>query len=122
MPVDFETHEPGNPRVGLSEGTNARKLMECLLQSPGVGYTPAELAEETGVPRGSVGPTLNRLEAAGLVRHKEPYWAAAEDDRVAAATASFVGIETVASTYSGDWYAENDGWDEELPDLNDEDQ
>ncbi|ELZ48801.1 hypothetical protein C464_05295 [Halorubrum coriense DSM 10284] len=122
MPVDFETHEPGNPRVDLSEGTNTRKLMECLLQSPGVGYTPAELAEETGVPRGSIGPTLNRLEAAGLVRHKEPYWAAAEDGRIAAATASFLGVETTASTYSGDWYAENDGWDEELPDLNDEDQ
>lgn len=122
MPVDFDTYEPGNPRVDLSRRTNARKLMECLLQSPGVGYTPAELAEETGVPRGSVGPTLNRLEAAGLVRHKKPYWAAAEDNRIAAATASFVGIETAASTYSGDWYAENDGWDEELPDLNDEDQ
>ena len=122
MPVDFETHEPGNSRIDLSEGTNARRLLEFLLKTPTVGYTPAELATEIGVPRGSVGPTLNRLEAAGLVRHKEPYWAAAEDDRIAAATAAFVGVETAASTYSDDWYAQNDGWHEELPDLSDEEQ
>ncbi|QWC18044.1 helix-turn-helix domain-containing protein [Halorubrum sp. 2020YC2] len=120
MPVDFEAHEPGNPRVDLSEGTNARRLLEFLLTTPTVGYTPAELAEETGVSRGSVGPTMNRLETAGLVRHKEPYWAAAEDDRIAAATAAFIGVETASSTYSDDWYAQNSGWAEELPDLSDE--
>lgn len=120
MPVDFETHEPGNPRVDLTEGTNARRLVEFLLQTPSVGYTPAELAEQTGVPRGSVGPTLHRLKAAGLVRHKEPYWAAAEDDRIAAATAAFIGLETVASDYDDDWYARNEDWDEQLPDLQDE--
>jgi len=121
MPVDFETHEPGTPRVDLSEGTNARQLLELLLATPTVGYTPAELATETDVPRGSVGPTLNRLEAAGLVRHKKPYWAAADDDRLAAATAAVIGIETAASTYSDDWYAQNEGWADELPDLNGED-
>ena len=119
MPVDFETHEPGDPRVDLSEGTNARRLLEFLLETPTVGYTPAELAEETGVPRGSVGPTLNRLEAAGLVRHKGPYWAAVEDDRIATATAAFIGAETAAATYSDDWYAQNQEWDKELPDLSD---
>jgi DNA-binding GntR family transcriptional regulator len=97
-------------------------LLEFLLETPTIGYTPGELAEETGVPRGSVGPTLNRLEAAGLVRHKEPYWAAAEDDRIAAATAVFIGVETAAASYSDDWYAQNDEWAEELPDLNDEEQ
>jgi len=121
MPVNFETHEPGSPRVDLSEGTNARRLLAFLLETPTVGYTPAELAAETDVPRGSVGPTLNRLETAGLVRHKEPYWAAADDDRLAAATASFIGLETVAATYSDDWYAQNEGWADELPDLSDED-
>ena len=120
MPVDFETHEPGNPRIDLAEGTNARRLLEFLLQTPTVGYTPAELADETDVPRGSVGPTLNRLETAGLVRHKEPYWAAAEDDRIAAATAAFLGVEVASSATSDDWYARNDGWEEELPDLSDE--
>lgn len=122
MPVDFETHEPGTPRVDLSKGTNARRLLEFLLITPSVGYTPSELADETGVARGSVGPTLNRLEGAGLVRHKEPYWAAAEDDRIAAATAAFLGIEAAADTYGDDWYAETDEWETELPDLSDENQ
>lgn len=122
MPVDFETHEPGTPRVDLSEGTNARQLLEFLLTNPSVGYTPSELADGTGVARGSVGPTLDRLEAAGLVRHKEPYWAAAEDDRIAAATAAFLGVEATSGTYGEDWYAETDGWEAELPDLGDEDQ
>lgn len=120
MPVDFETHEPGNPRVDLSEGTNARRVLEFLLGTPTVGYTPAEIAEETGIPRGSIGPTLNRLEAAGLVRHKEPYWAAPEDDRIASATAAYVGVEATASTYGDDWYAQNEEWADELPDLSDE--
>ncbi len=117
MPVDFETHESGDPRIDLSEETNARRLLKFLLKTPGVGYTPAELAEGTGVPRGSVGPTLNRLEAAGLVRHKEPYWAAAEDERIAAATAAFIGIEATTSTYDDDWYANTEEWDKGLPDL-----
>lgn len=72
------------------------------------------------VARGSVCPPLNRLETAGLVRHKEPYRAAPEDDGIAAATAAFIGVETVASTDGDDWYARNDGWAEEVPDLSDE--
>lgn len=120
MPVDFDTHDSDSPRVDLSEGTNARRLLEFLLKNPGVGYTPSELSETTDIPRGSVGPTLRRLEDAGLVRHKEPYWAAAEDDRVAAATAAFVGVETAATTYSDDWYAQNEGWEDEYPDLSSE--
>jgi DNA-binding transcriptional ArsR family regulator len=118
MPVDFETHDADDPRIDLSEGTNARRLLSFLLEHDGMGYTPAELAEATGVTRGSVGPTLHRLEAAGLVRHKEPYWAAAEDDRVAAATASVLGIESAEDSFDGDWYAETDGWADDLPDLN----
>lgn len=120
MPVDFDTHESGGPRVDLSEETNARQLLEFLLENPSVGYTPSELAAETAIPRGSVGPTLQRLETAGLVRHKEPYWAASKDDRTAAATAAFLGIETVTATYDDDYYAQNDGWADELPDLSEE--
>lgn len=120
MPVDFKTHEPGDTRLDLSEETNARRLIELLLEHPGVGYTPQELAEATDVSRGSVGPTLQRLEDAGLVRHKEPYWAVAEDDRLATATAAVIGIETAGTTYGDDWYANNEGWEEDLPDLSDE--
>jgi DNA-binding transcriptional ArsR family regulator len=120
MPVDFETHTPGGPRLDLSEGTNARVILTYLLENWGVGYTPAELAEATDIPRGSVGPTLQRLEDSGLVRHKEPYWAAAEDDRLAAAAAAVIGVETAAARFSHDWYATNEGWEDDLPDLSNE--
>ncbi len=33
--------------------------------------------------------------------------------------ASFIGVEAVAETHGDDWYANNDGWADELPDLND---
>lgn len=120
MPVDFETHDRDSPRLDLSEGTNARALLEVLLQHPGVGFTPSELSAQTDVPRGSVGPTLKRLQNAGLVRHKEPYWAVAEDDRLGAATASILGLEAATESFSEDWYAENEGWAEDLPDLSDD--
>jgi DNA-binding IclR family transcriptional regulator len=120
MPVDFESHDPETPGVDLSEGTNARQLLTFLLDHEGIGYTPGELARETGVPEGSVGPTLARLERAGLVRHKQPYWAAVEDDRLAAATASVVGLTATADRFDGDYYARTDDWDDDLPDLSDE--
>lgn len=120
MPVDFETYDPSDPRVDLSEGTNARRLLSFLLANPAVGYTPRELAAETGVARGSVGPTLKRLQTAGLVRHKEPYWAAPDDDRIASATASVLGFESVEAIADDDWYAQNDDWADELPDLSDQ--
>jgi DNA-binding IclR family transcriptional regulator len=106
--------------LDLSDGSNAQVILEYLLKNPGIGYTPAELGEATGIPRGSVGPTLKRLEDAGLVRHKKPYWAAAEDGRLAAAAASVIGLEGVASRYSDDWYANNEGWADDLPDLSNE--
>lgn len=117
MPVDFETYSAENGRVDLTDGTNARKLLEFLLEHPGVGFTPAELHERTGVSRGSVNPTLSRLEDVGLVRHKGDYWAAAEDDRLAAASASILGVRSVAERHDDDWYARNSDWAEELPDV-----
>lgn len=119
MPVDFETHSPEDGRVDLTEGTNARILLAFLLEHPGVGFTPAELHERTGVPRGSVNPTLSRLENIGLVRHKGDYWAAAEDDRLAAASASILGLRTAAERHDDDWYARNPGWADDIPDVSD---
>jgi len=63
MPVDFETHEPGNPRVDLSEGTNARRLLEFLLTTPTVGYTPAALLKSSS----------SDIFFAGTDGYKEPY-------------------------------------------------
>lgn len=37
-----------------------------------------EIADETGITRGSVGPTLNRLEEDGYVDHRANYWRVSE--------------------------------------------
>lgn len=121
MPVDFEAHSADEGRIDLTEGTNAYRLLSFLLEHPGVGFTPGELHERTGVARGSINPTLSRLERAGLVRHKGSYWAAAEDDRLAAASAAVLGIQTATSTHDEDWYAQNPDWADELQDLSEED-
>jgi hypothetical protein len=115
MPVEFDSYTTDQGRLDLSEGTNARAILTLLLEHPGVGFTPAEIHEETGIPKGSVNPTLGRLERAGLVRHKEPYWAAADDERIAAASAAVLGVRTVGT--HDDWYAQNDDWAENLPDI-----
>lgn len=122
MPVDFENYSPDNGRIDLTQGTNAQVILRFLLEHQGVGFTPAELAEKTNVARGSVNPTLSRLERAGLVRHKGDYWAAAEDDRLAAASAAVLGIESATETYDDDWYGQNPDWDEDLPDLSDDEE
>lgn len=120
MPVDFRSYSADQGRLDLTEGTNARVLLSFLLEHSGVGFTPAELHEETGVSRGSVNPTLSRLERGGLVQHEGNYWAASGDDRLAAASASIVGLVSVAEDYGDDWYGQNPDWGEELPDLSDD--
>lgn len=120
MPVDFHEYSAEQGRIDLTEGTNGQVLLSFLLEYPGVGFTPAELHEETGVARGSVSPTLSRLERAGLVRHEGNYWAAAEDDRLAAASASVVGLAAVEEDYGDDWYGRNPNWAEDLPDISGE--
>ena len=116
MPVDFKEYAPEDGRIDLTEGTNAHALQSFLAQHPGVSYTPAELHEQTDVPRGSVNPTLARLERAELVRHKGDYWAAEDDDRLAAASAAILGLKTVHDAHSDDWYAQNPSWADDLTD------
>jgi hypothetical protein len=86
VPVRFEEYERSAEDVDWrpTPGSNAERLLRFLLEHPETGFTPSELAEETGIPTGSVGPTLQRLHDRELVRHREPYWAIADDDRVAA--------------------------------------
>ena len=122
MPVDFEKYSPEDGRIDLTPGTNARVLLSFLLKHPDVGFTPAELHEQTNVPRGSINPTLARLERAGLVRHKGDYWAAADDDRLAAASAAVLGLQAVHDAHSGDWYAQNPDWADDFDDLSDDEE
>jgi DNA-binding transcriptional ArsR family regulator len=84
MPVEFDEYTPEDGSIRFTEGSNAYEILSFLARNHGTGYTPKEIHEATGVPRGSVGATLRRLAERGLVRHKEPYWSAAEAERLQA--------------------------------------
>lgn len=64
MPVAFERYTPEDRRIDLTEETNAPTLLSFLVDHPDVGFTPAELHEQTNVPHGSINPTMARLERA----------------------------------------------------------
>ena len=45
---------------------------------------------------GSIGPTLQRLEERDLVRHKDTYWAIAQDDRITGFESTISSIRAVS--------------------------
>lgn len=104
MPVDFEQYDPDGERAGLqlTEDSNAYAVLEFLADHPGQGFTPKEISEHTGIPRGSVGTTLSRLEDRQLVRHKEPYWAIGTDDRLATYAGMIHGLDAADARFDDD--------------------
>ena len=65
--IDEEADEP-------TPGTNPHKILSFLEENPDQAFTQSEIAEETDVTRGSVGPTLVRLRKSGRVDHRGKYW------------------------------------------------
>lgn len=110
MPVRFDEYETRSsdfewmPRPG----SNAHAILSFLLEQPETGFTPSEIATATDVPKGSVGPTLQRLHRRDLVRHKEPYWAIGDDDRVAAYEATLHGLRSIHDRYGDDGWGDVD--------------
>lgn len=110
MPVDFSSYDHDDKHtLQLTEGSNAHTLLTFLAAHPEQGFTPKELSEATEIPRGSVGTTLSRLHDRGLVRHKEPYWAIGDDDRLASYGATRHGLLAADDRFGdddfGDWEA-----------------
>ena len=83
MPVSFDSYDEEEGRMNLSQGSNAYTILSFLADDSDTGFTPAEIHEATGIPYGSVGPTLQRLAKRDLVRHKEPYWAIGDERELA---------------------------------------
>lgn len=85
MPIDvdrFETTPEAELTAGGDGPTNAEQILSFLASNEGRAFTPGEIREATGIPRGSVGVVLSRLEERGLVRHRGEYWAVGETDAV----------------------------------------
>jgi len=110
MPVEFDEYRQTREAVEslpIDPGSNAYKILSFLAQHPELGFKPAEIGEAVAVPRGSLNPTLSRLEETGLVEHEPPYWSVGDDDRVMALAATMLSMETFEERYGDD---EFEGW------------
>jgi len=59
--------------------TNGERVVAFLARHDDRAWTQSEIAARTGIPRGSIGPVLSRLEERDLVRHKGTFWAITDD-------------------------------------------
>ena len=66
---------------GPTPGTNAAAVLAFLRENSNKAYTQSEIAAETDVKAGSVGPTLVRLRERGRVDHRGTYWRVSDHDR-----------------------------------------
>ncbi|WP_330632200.1 MarR family transcriptional regulator [Halocatena halophila] len=83
MPIDIERFEESDEsELRARSPTNAEIILTFLASDPEQAYLPKEIHDRTGVPRGSVGVVLSRLEDRGLVRHRGEYWAITESDEI----------------------------------------
>lgn len=62
--------------------TNAERVITFLVENRDKAFKASEIAEGTDVHENSIQPVLARLREKGLVRHKEPYWAIGDLERV----------------------------------------
>ncbi|ELY91769.1 hypothetical protein C483_09529 [Natrialba hulunbeirensis JCM 10989] len=74
---EFDHHESPDRRE-----TNAQRVLRFLIENRNKAFRAAEIAEETDVNVNSIQPVLNRLRSRELVRHKEPYWAIGDIERI----------------------------------------
>lgn len=76
MPIDIEQFESRDEEALRAGGpTNAEVVLAFLAANDDQAFTPKEVHEATGLPRGSVGVVLSRLADRDLVRHRGEYWA-----------------------------------------------
>jgi len=84
---------------GPTPGTNAARVLGFLREHPDKAFTQSEIAAETSVKAGSVGPTLVRLRERGRVDHRGNYWRVSDhegslDDATGHAAAALADRET----------------------------
>lgn len=54
--------------------TSTQKVMSYLYAHSGEDCTVEEIADEVGMPQGTVSPILSRFKDLELVEHNSPYW------------------------------------------------
>lgn len=112
MPIEFDEYRKNRDESGglpVDPDSNAYKVLSFLVEHPELGFKPAEIHERIDIPKGSLNPTLSRLEARGLVEHEPPYWSAGDDDRLSAIGGTLYSMQAFESHHADD---EFDGWHE----------
>ena len=79
MPISIDEFES---RDSENRETNPERVVQFLARNRDKAYKAIEIAEATGINGNSIHPVLNRLEERGLVRHREPYWAIGDLEKV----------------------------------------
>lgn len=98
-------------------GTNAAEILSFLESNAEHAFTQTEIADATGVKRGSVGPTLVRLREDGRVDHRGTYWRVS--DHVRSVDASTGHANDVAASHEDEPPA-YDEWREHAVDPRDD--
>lgn len=80
MSIDIDEFEEKS-EAELADMTNGERVLRFLAHNDDRAFKPAEIAEQTGVNKNSIGNVLGRLEDRALVRHKGPYWAITDDEQ-----------------------------------------
>jgi hypothetical protein len=84
MPIDIETFERES---GFDpEETNAERIVRFLARNDDRAFERGEIGDATGIDLDAVSAVLSRLKERNLVRHKHPYWAIGDRERLASAT------------------------------------
>lgn len=95
--------------IDLSRDTTQGTIYRFLLGNASAAFRQRELAASLDVPRGSIGPTLSRLEDHGLVEHRGEYWSIADPEH-AVASAGRLGAATADEFDGGFSDATVDAW------------
>ncbi|WP_226039631.1 helix-turn-helix domain-containing protein [Natrinema sp. DC36] len=83
MPIDIDTFERETEFEG--DRTQAEQVLFFLVSNEDKAFRRREIADSTGIDPNVVSAVLSRLKERDLVRHKPPYWAAGDPERVRSA-------------------------------------
>lgn len=126
MPIDIDRFERES---GFESATQASRVLAFLAANDDRAYRRAEIADATDLDPDVVSSVLSRLEARGLVRHKRPYWAVGDPDRLREASA-FSGTvraldERLGPEDMAEWRnaaaSDDEASDEDTPESGDDD-
>ena len=112
MPVDLRHHIPDD-NIDIDPGTNKARLVKHLYTNPHLGYKPAELHADLGIPKGSVTTTLLRLVEGGYIgKTSDGYYHALENrDDLRRFATGLVQAEHLTARYDADGLTPDDEQD-----------